>query len=153
MKPLRKYPSIYKFENGGFTEGDPPVKELPVINLTASRADWEKQKELRKQLDNTQQDYNNLIFDYGLDLDDQNMFGFEAYQGGTSSAEELQAKINKLKESYKNVQDQFGAANRALIDLKTAYPDEWDNKTVSDVISDSGLRAMQRLNREEKVNN
>ena len=96
MKPLRKYPSIYKFQNGGFTEGDPPVKELPVVNLTATRADWEKQKELRKQLDKSQQEYNNLILDYGLSADDQKMFGFEDYQGGKSSAEELQSKINKL---------------------------------------------------------
>ena len=153
MKPLRKYPSIYKFQNGGFTEGDPPVKELPVINLTATRADWEKQKELRKELDKSQQDYNNLILDYGLSADDQKMFGFEDYQGGMSSAEQLQAKINKLNESYTNTQNQFSSANKALVDLRTAYPDEWNNKTVSDVISDSGLHAMQRLNREEKVNN
>lgn len=153
MKPLRKYPSIYKFQNGGFTEGDPPVKELPVVNLTATRADWEKQKELRKQLDKSQQEYNNLILDYGLSADDQKMFGFEDYQGGKSSAEELQTKINKLNESYTNTQNQFASANKALVDLRTAYPDEWNNKTVSDVISDSGLRAMQRLNREEKVNN
>jgi len=52
MRPLRKYPNGGDIKDSG---------ELPQINLTASRANWEKQKELRKQLAQTQQDYNNLI--------------------------------------------------------------------------------------------
>jgi hypothetical protein len=136
MRPLRKYPNGGDIKDSG---------ELPQINLTASRANWEKQKELRKQLAQTQQDYNNLINDYGLKADDQAQFGFQDYQGGMSSTEELQAKINKLNESYKNVTDQFASANRALADLRTAYPDEWNNKTVSDVITPAGLAAMRKL--------
>jgi hypothetical protein len=136
MRPLRKYPNGGDIKDSG---------ELPQINLTASRANWEKQKELRKQLAQTQQDYNNLISDYGLKADDQAQFGFQDYQGGMSSTEELQAKINKLNESYKNVTDQFASANRALADLRTAYPDEWNNKTVSDVITPAGLAAMRKL--------
>ncbi len=136
MRPLRKYPNGGDIKDSG---------ELPQINLTASRANWEKQKELRKQLAQTQQDYNNLISDYGLKADDQAQFGFQDYQGGMSSTEELQAKINKLNESYKNVTDQFAAANRALADLRTVYPDEWNNKTVSDVITPAGLAAMRKL--------
>lgn len=143
MRPLRKYPNGGDIKDSG---------ELPQINLTASRANWEKQKELRKQLAQTQQDYNNLIGDYGLTADNQAQLGFQDYQGGMSSVEELQAKINKLNESYKNTQDQFASANRALADLRTAYPDEWNNKTVSDVISSEGLGAMRRLYSENKLN-
>lgn len=143
MRPFRKYP------NGG----DLPHKELPQVNLTASRANWEEQKRLRKELNRAQQDYNNLIAEYGLNKNDQQQFGFEDFSGGMSSKEELQAKLDNLNKSYKNVQDQFSSANKALIDLRNANPEYWENKTVSDVVTSEGLRALRNLRAEERLNN